>query len=81
MKSKKILSSALICLAFICLSILPFAANADSKIAIGAKMENFSLPDADGKQQSFDALKGKNGTVVVFLSVQCPVVNKFYAAR
>jgi peroxiredoxin len=81
MKLKRILSSALICLAFTCLAILPFAVNADAKIALGAKMENFSLPDADGKQQSFDHLKGKNGTVVVFLSVQCPVVNKFYAAR
>lgn len=81
MKLKTILSSALVCLVLIGLAILPFAANADSKIAIGAKIENFSLPDADGKAQSFDVLKGKNGTVVVFLSVQCPVVNKSYAAR
>lgn len=49
-------------------------------LAIGAKMDGFALADANGKQQKFDDLRGKNGTVVVFLSAQCPVV-KGYAAR
>lgn len=48
---------------------------------LGEKMEDFKLPDADAKQFAFNDLKGKNGTVIVFLSIQCPVVNKDYAAR
>lgn len=48
--------------------------------AIGTTLENFSLPDTDGKTQSFNELKGKNGAVIVFLSAQCPVV-KGYNAR
>ena len=45
--------------------------------AIGATLENFSLPDTNGKVQSFSDLKGKNGTVLVFLSAQCPVVKGY----
>ena len=55
---------------------------ADSKgLAVGAKFDGFALADANGKQQKFDGLKGKNGTVIIFLSTQCPVVNKFYKER
>lgn len=49
-------------------------------IAVGSAMESFSLPDLDGKTHSLDSLRGKNGSVVVFLSAQCPVV-KAYNAR
>jgi len=49
-------------------------------VAIGSTVENFSLPDTDGKVQSLNDLKGKNGAVVVFLSAQCPVV-KLYNER
>jgi peroxiredoxin len=45
--------------------------------AIGTAVENFSLPDTNGKTQSFNDLKGKNGAVVVFLSAQCPVVKAY----
>lgn len=41
---------------------------------IGAKLDNFELPDTAGKKHSLESLKGKNGTVVIFLSAQCPVV-------
>ena len=53
---------------------------ADSTFAIGAKLDNFSLGDTNGKTQSLNDLKGKNGTVLVFLSAQCPVV-KAYTER
>ena len=43
-------------------------------------VENFKLTDTSGTMQSFNDLKGKNGAVLVFLSVQCPVV-KGYDAR
>lgn len=45
--------------------------------AVGATLEDFSLPDTNGKIQSFNDLKGKNGAVVVFLSAQCPVVKAY----
>lgn len=67
-------------LALVGSAILP-SASASDVLAIGAKMENFTLADPDGKQHKFDDLKGKNGTVIVFLSAQCPVVNKFYKDR
>ena len=55
---------------------LPPAASAEA-LAIGTVVESFSLPDVDGKTQTLDALKGKNGTVVVWLSAQCPVVRGY----
>ncbi|PYS99480.1 MAG: thioredoxin family protein [Acidobacteria bacterium] len=45
--------------------------------AVGSTVENFSLPDTNGKVQSLNDLKGKNGSVVVFLSAQCPVVKGY----
>ncbi|MFN2500724.1 MAG: thioredoxin family protein [Pyrinomonadaceae bacterium] len=48
--------------------------------AIGSPVENFRLTDISGKAASLDELKGKNGSVIVFLSAQCPVV-KGYNAR
>ncbi len=45
--------------------------------AVGTTLENFSLPDTDGKARSFNDLKGKNGAVIVFLSAQCPVVKAY----
>ena len=45
---------------------------------IGSAIDNFTLSDTDGKSQSLDNLKGKNGAVVVFLSAQCPVVRGYH---
>ena len=47
------------------------------ELAIGSTVENFLLADVDGKTQSLDSLKGKNGTVVIWLSAQCPVVRGY----
>jgi peroxiredoxin len=55
--------------------LLPGANSGD--FAVGSTLEDFSLPDTNGKTQSFDQLKGKNGAVVVFLSAQCPVVKGY----
>jgi peroxiredoxin len=46
-------------------------------IAIGGTIENFMLNDTSGKSRSFDDLKGKSGTVIVFVSAQCPVVKGY----
>jgi len=58
------------------LFVLGIGASAQG-LAVGAKMDNFSLPDTEGKMQTLDGLKGKNGAVVIFLSAQCPVVKGY----
>lgn len=52
------------------------AANAQG-LAIGSTMENFSMPDVNGKVQSLSEMKGKNGAVIMFVSSQCPVVKSY----
>lgn len=61
---------------FTAIIALSIAASAQG-IAVGATMENFSLPDINGKMQSLNELKGKNGAVVMFVSSQCPVVKQY----
>ncbi len=46
-------------------------------LAIGATVEDFSLPDADGKEHSLNSLKGKNGSVLIFVATKCPVSNAY----
>src|ERR1051326_5549841 len=45
--------------------------------AIGATIEDFTLPDVDNKEHSLKSLAGKNGTVLIFIAVQCPVSNAY----
>jgi len=45
--------------------------------AIGATIEDFQLPDADGTQHSLNSLKGKNGAVLIFIATRCPVSNGY----
>lgn len=51
-----------------------FIAIVSANVAIGDKIDNFTLTDTNGKEHSLDSLKGTNGAVVIFLSAQCPVV-------
>ncbi len=56
------------------------AAGADdntSSGAIGSTIEDFKLPDTNGKEHSLSTLKGKNGTVLIFISTNCPVSNAY----
>jgi peroxiredoxin len=46
-------------------------------LAVGTKIENFTLPDLSGTQQSLDKMKGENGAVLVWVSAQCPVVKSY----
>ena len=41
---------------------------------IGSKLDDFVLKDTRGKEHSIRSLKGENGTLIIFLSAQCPVV-------
>jgi peroxiredoxin len=45
--------------------------------AIGSTIEDFTLPDVDGTNRTLTSLKGKNGTVLLFIAVQCPVSNAY----
>jgi peroxiredoxin len=45
--------------------------------AIGATIDDFSLPDVNGTERSLKSLAGKKGTVLLFIAVQCPVSNAY----
>jgi peroxiredoxin len=45
--------------------------------AIGATIGDFTLPDTNGANHSLTSMKGKNGTVLIFIAVQCPVSNAY----
>jgi peroxiredoxin len=44
---------------------------------IGSTINEFTLPDANGTARTLTSLKGKNGTVLIFIAVQCPVSNGY----
>ena len=62
-------------------AIFASGARAESEVpappAIGATIEDFTLPDVDNKDRSLKSLAGKNGTVLLFIAVQCPVSNAY----
>ena len=45
--------------------------------AIGTVIDDFKLPDVDGKEHSLNSLKGTKGTVVIFIATKCPVSNAY----
>ena len=48
-----------------------------SGVSIGQPVADFKLPDVEGHEHTLASLKGKNGTVIIFLSAQCPVVRAY----
>ncbi|MBA2646436.1 MAG: thioredoxin family protein [Pyrinomonadaceae bacterium] len=48
-----------------------------SGVAIGEKVNDFKLPDVEGKEHTLANLRGKRGTVLIFVSVECPVSNAY----
>src|SRR5688572_12525231 len=78
---KKLLALALI---LVSAFAIVAAANARANVAdvpaapaIGATIGDFTLPDTNGKEHSLNSLKGKNGTVLLFIGVQCPISNAY----
>lgn len=45
--------------------------------SIGAVIDDFKLPDADGAEHSLKSLAGKKGTVVIYIATKCPVSNAY----
>ncbi|HJT29946.1 MAG TPA: thioredoxin family protein [Pyrinomonadaceae bacterium] len=62
-------------------AVLATGARAEGEVpappAIGAAIDDFTLPDVDNKDRSLKSLAGKNGTVLLFIAVQCPVSNAY----
>lgn len=75
MKRKSILFVALI--AVVAVFVSTNISNAESGFSIGSKLDNFTLPDPNMKNRSFNDLKGKKGAAIIFLSAQCPVVRMY----
>ena len=46
-------------------------------VNIGQPVADFKLADADGKDHSLSSLKGEKGTVIIFISAQCPMVRAY----
>ena len=78
---KRNLSLLLASLFVIAGAIFATGARAEGEVpeppAIGATIEDFTLPDVDNKERSLKSLAGKNGTVLLFIAVQCPVSNDY----
>ena len=64
-------------LAMLAFVLNPLTSEARNGIEIGSTVENFTLTDTDGVAKSLNDLKGKKGTLVVWLSAQCPVVKAY----
>ena len=46
-------------------------------VALGSVVSDFTLPDADGHEHTLASLKGKAGTVLIFMATRCPVSNGY----
>ena len=68
--------SILLALVFVIAGVA-FANEVPTPPAIGSTIEDFTLPDANGADRSLKSLAGKNGTVLLFVAVQCPVSNAY----
>ncbi len=79
MKSRN-LSILLASLFVIAGAVFASGARAEGEVsapAIGSTIEDFTLPDVDNKDRTLKSLAGKNGTVLIFIAVQCPVSNAY----
>jgi peroxiredoxin len=80
---KKLFAFALLALASVLAAPAAFVApaadapGAKAALAIGAVAPDFTLPDADGKQHTLASLKGKSGTLIIFVATECPVSNAY----
>ncbi|HVG30711.1 MAG TPA: redoxin domain-containing protein [Pyrinomonadaceae bacterium] len=70
--------------AFVALVLAAYAApsraadnTAVTPAPIGTTVEDFKLADAEGRERALSSLKGKTGTVLIFVSTRCPVSNAY----
>jgi len=55
----------------------PLDADIPAPPIIGSTISDFTLPDASGTAHTLASLRGKNGTVLIFIGTQCPVSNGY----
>jgi peroxiredoxin len=81
MKKQHLFSLFLLSILVIAFAAVAGSGRNDSELpappAIGATLDDFKLPDLNGAERSLNSLKGKNGAVLIFISVQCPVSNAY----
>ncbi|PYS93064.1 MAG: hypothetical protein DMF64_06570 [Acidobacteria bacterium] len=53
------------------------AADEPAPAIIGMMIEDFTLPDPNGQAHTLASLKGKHGTVLIFIATRCPVSNGY----
>jgi len=60
-------------------AITSIAANNDvpAPPTIGTVIDDFKLPDTDGKEHSLKSLAGPKGAVIIFIATKCPVSNAY----
>jgi peroxiredoxin len=75
--STLLITSFLFACAIVAVSGRPAEGDVPAPPAIGATIADFSLPDASGKEHTLASLAGKNGSVLIFMAVQCPVSNAY----
>ena len=54
-----------------------FVADIPAPPIIGSTIADFTLPDTSGANHTLASLMGKNGAVLIFIAVQCPVSNGY----
>jgi peroxiredoxin len=77
---KRLSACALVLVAALAICVPAFAVVEDTPAggaAIGSTVADFKLPDADGKERTLASLGGAKGTVLIFVSTQCPVSNAY----
>jgi peroxiredoxin len=66
--------------ALICLAFAGLSAAAPQSTCIGAKVQDFSLPDVSGREVALTDFANKKGIVVIFMGTEC-VINNAYMPR
>jgi len=69
--------AGLAALTALCLAGAVLAADSTSAVFLGKAAPAFTLPDAAGQSYSLSDLKGDKGTVLIWVSTQCPVSNAY----
>ena len=81
MKKQYAVSLLVASLVVIALAAVAGSGRADNDIpappTIGTVIDDFKLPDADGKEHSLKSLAGAKGAVILFIATKCPVSNAY----
>ena len=75
--ARALLLFAALALAAPTIEVAALEGNEPAPAKLGATVEDFRLPDAAGRAHSLSSLRGKAGTVLIFVSTRCPVSNNY----